>query len=166
MENRISPQLEATTGCIMDIFAANGFDCYGFFNSLDYDKNQVCGTLFESLQGMYTAKAGKVYEVGIKNEYMPKAQLAQIDEALQSDSGNKFLLINNMGSHVPFNFYNRAEARFTPADGGAVADSPQHNPDAALKVSNAYDNTLAYTDEYIRDLIGKMSGKPFLYIYQ
>lgn len=165
MEKDISPELEATTGCVMDLFAVNGFDCCGFFNSATLDKQEMWGAAFERLVAIYTAKAKKVYELGPQSEYKPKAQLPQINEALKDGSKNKFFLINNLGSHIPFMSYDQSMATFLPADGNAIQDSPQSNPEAAQKILNAYDNTLVYTDEYIRDLIHLLKGKPFIYIY-
>lgn len=165
MENDISPELEATTGCIMDIFAAHGFSCYGFFSSENQDKHKSWGILYESLQAAYTARAKKMYTLGEAQGYMPHAQLPQIRDCLATGNENKFLLVNNMGSHIPFTFYDSRHAMFQPADGLAIFQAPQHNREAARKVNNAYDNTVAYTDSYIRSLTDMLKGKPFLYVY-
>ena len=165
MEQNPDPELEASTGCVLDLFAVNGFTCYGYFNSANYDRNEHCGAMFETLQAVYTAKAERVYEVGEAEKYMPKAQLPQIRETLQSSSGNRFLLINNMGSHIPFNFYDAERAPFQPANGPAIGKSPQSDPKTAELVRNAYDNTIAYTDEYVHELIDNLKGMPYIYIY-
>lgn len=166
MENDISPELQATAGCVMDLFAVNEFDCFGFFNSASKDeKNELWGAIFEREQAIYTLKAKRVYELGNSCGYMPKCQLPQIDEALQDGHENKFFLINNMGSHIPFIFYDEEHAPFLPTNRNAYYSSPQKKPEVAEMLDNAYDNTLVYTDEYIRDIVQKLEGKPFLYIY-
>lgn len=158
-------ELEASTGCIMDLFAVNGFTCYAYFNSANYDRNETSGAIFETLQAVYTAKAKKVYEIGEEHKYMPKAQLPQIWETLKNSIGNRFLLINNVGSHIPFNNYDAEHAPFQPANGPAVGKRPQNNPKTADLVRNAYDNTIAYTDEYIQELLDSLKGIPYIYIY-
>lgn len=165
MDRSISPQLEASTGCIMDLFAANGFVCYGFFSSSHYAKQHSWGALFERLQTLFTLKAKAIYELGELNASTPKKQLLQIADALNGRQENKFLLVNNCGSHLPFYAYERENPPFQPASPNAYDNSPQKNQEAAISSSNAYDSTLVYTDEYIRDLIKMVEGKPFVYIY-
>lgn len=163
MEFNISPELEASSRCIMDFFAANSFECYGFFNALAIDKQETWGVSFEKAQAMFTAKAKKVYE--LDNFGRPKNQIPQIATVLRSVAGNKFFLVNNSGSHTPFFGYDPQHATFLPSSGRALSNSPQSNAAAAEEVNNAYDNTIVYTDEYIHDVIDMLKGTPFLYIY-
>ena len=164
MEREISPQLDATTGCVMDLFAAHGFTCYGFFTGKGRDRNETWGSTFERLQAMITTRAKRVYECG--EDYMPRRQLPQVAEALAESAGqNRFLLINNVGSHSPFFAYDHANPPFTPASEEALHQSPRTDKAAAEQVANAYDNTLVYTDAYIRDLLEPLKGMPYIYIY-
>lgn len=165
MEFNISPELEASSRCIMDFFSANSFECYGFFNSIAIDKQDTWGVSFEKAQAMFTAKAKKVYELEWNNFLKPKEQIPQIAEVLRNGAGNKFLLVNNSGSHIPFYAYDLQHAVFLPSKGESLYNSPQSNAAAAEEVNNAYDNTIVYTDEYIHDLIDMLKGTPFLYIY-
>lgn len=168
MERDISPQLDARCGSVMDLFAAHGFSCHGFFTSRGMDRNETWGSTFERLQQLITAKAKGVYEYGnpAANDYRPKLQLPIIHKVLEEESsGNRFLLINNVGSHSPFFAYDQEHPAFTPSSPDALHNAPHTNPQAAEMVSNAYDNTIRYTDEYIRDLLEPLRGKPYLYIY-
>lgn len=166
MRHEISPELMATTGCIMDLFAANHFQCYGFFNSKTKGgAKETWDAGFEVLQAVYTARAKKVYDLEDANNFDPMAQLPQIAEALSDGTGNKFFLVNNIGSHLPFHLHDAAHAHFQPADGTLMFKSPQNNPGYAEKIVNAYDNTIAYTDSYIEQLIGMLKGKSYIYIY-
>lgn len=167
MERAISPQLDARCGNVMDLFAAHGFGCHAFFTSRSMDKNATWGSTFERLQQLITAKAQGTYEYGNaeENNYLPKLQLPVVARVLQETHGNRFLLINNVGSHSPFFAYDQEHPAFTPTSPDALHNAPHTNPQAAEMVSNAYDNTIRYTDEYIRDLLEPLRGKPYLYIY-
>ena len=167
MEREISPQLDARCGSVMDLFAAHGFACHAFFTSRGMDKNETWGSTFERLQQLITAKAAGCHEYGnpAANDYRPKLQLPLVHKVLEESSGNRFLLINNVGSHSPFFAYDREHPAFTPAGPEALHNAPHANPQAAEMVTNAYDNTIRYTDEYIRDLLEPLRGKPYLYIY-
>lgn len=165
VKREISPELRPTTGCIMDLFAANHFECYGFFNSTAKGSKEMWDAEFEVVQDVFTARAKKVYDLEDADNFDPMAQLPQIAEALSDGTGNKFFLVNNMGSHLPFNHYDAAHAHFQPADGTLMFKSPQNNPGYAEKIVNAYDNTIAYTDSYIEQLISMLKGKSYIYIY-
>ena len=167
MEREISPQLDARCGSVMDLFTAHGFGCYGFFTSKVRDVHETWGSAFERLQQLITAKAAGVYEYGNidTGDYNPKLQLPIIHKVLAEGAGNRFLLINNVGSHSPFFAYDQEHPAFTPSGPEALHNAPHANPQAAEMVSNAYDNTIRYTDEYIRDLLAPLQGKPYLYIY-
>ena len=167
MEREISPQLDARCGSVMDLFAAHGFGCYCFFTSKVRDVHETWGSAFERLQQLIAAKAAGVYEYGNTDtgDYNPKLQLPIIQKVLEESSGNRFLLINNVGSHSPFFAYDQEHPAFTPTSPKALHNAPHANPQAAEMVSNAYDNTIRYTDEYIRDLLAPLRGKPYLYIY-
>ena len=165
VKREISPELQPTTGCIMDLFAANHFECYGFFNSTTKGAKEVWDAEFEVLQDVYTARAKKVYDLENAADYDPMAQLPQMAEAMADGEGNKFFLVNNVGSHLMFEHYDAAHAYFQPADGRLMCKSPQNNPEYAEKIVNAYDNTIAYTDSYIEQLMDMLKGKSYIYIY-
>ena len=167
MERDISPQLDARCGSVMDLFAAHGFGCYGFFTSKVRDVHETWGSAFERLQQLISIKAVGVYEYGNTDtgDYNPKLQLPVIHKVLEESAGNRFLLINNVGSHSPFFAYDQEHPAFTPTSPDALHNAPHSNPQSAEMVTNAYDNTIRYTDEYIRDLLEPLRGKPYLYIY-
>ena len=75
---------------------------------------------------------------------------------------NIFFVINNEGSHGPFNHFDHSKPAFTPyednslycASGGEV----EH-------IINAYDNTIVHTDAYIRTIAEGLGDRPCVYIY-
>lgn len=166
VEQKISPELKPSAGCVMDLFAANGFSCYAFFNEISSEgRNEAHEAVFEKLTSMYTRKAKKIYGIGESQKYSPMAQLAQISKTLGETSGKMFLLVNNMGSHMCYTTYDCNRAPFLPADGKMLMRSPQDNPETASLVNNAYDNTVEYTDHYIQKLLEGLAGRPFIYLY-
>lgn len=165
MNHELSPELMANTSCVMDLFAANHFQCYGFFSSKIKGSKELWEAEFEALQKIYTARAKKVYDLEGADKYDPMAQLPQMAEALADGPGNKFFLVNNMGSHLPFEHYDAEHAAFQPSDGSLMFKAPQNHPEYGERIINAYDNTIVYTDSYIEQLIGMLKGKSYIYIY-
>lgn len=163
IEADISPDLDATAGCVMDLFAANGFSCYAFFPTNEAERSTLWGSVYERMLGMLMKQAKKVY--GFPEEgSLPIYQIKQIKSVLCEEKGNLFLVVNNIGSHMPFNGYDLDHPAFTPSDHRAF-DMAGKSPEASEKVSNAYDNTVLHTDEYISRLVGELRGRPFIYIY-
>lgn len=96
---------------------------------------------------------------------LPMEQIPQLQKILRdTPKDNKFILINNDGSHVPYSKYDSATAAFPQID-SKFDESPAENALVAQKTINDYDNTIHYTDQYIREAVFSMRGKPFLYIY-
>lgn len=97
---------------------------------------------------------------------LPLDQLSPIKTYLDEHAEeNLFVLLNNRGSHCPFNEYNTENAHFPVSQPITFSLSPQSNPQDATDVLNAYDNTAYELDQYIDELIRHLQGKPFLYIY-
>lgn len=159
----VSPELHASTGSVMDLFHKHGFDCRCFFNTVA-DRNNAGGAVYEAIQLALTKSADKMYR--LTGNYDPKKQLPQLAVATRECKGkNAFFLINNLGSHIPFNMYDHAKPAFAPASPHAAGNSPESNPTAATETVNAYDSTITYTDEYIHALMDNMQGLPYIYIY-
>ena len=96
----------------------------------------------------------------------PKEQLSLIDKLIHTkEHSNKFILINNTGSHIPFSNYDKHNPPFTPSSESAYGNSPALNREEGIKALNAYDNTIHYTDDYIHRVIQKLEDKPFVYIF-
>ena len=148
-----TPNMQATTGSVLDLFHANGFQVYAFFGrrvgqQLKYDR--VVRLLTRCAQQRFNAPKS------------PWTAIPQIQEVLAATprEQNLVLFINNEGSHTPFYHFDEETAPFTPF----VREF--ENPSAqATEVKNAYDNTIHYTDEYIRRVVELLQGRPFLYVY-
>ncbi len=147
-----NPAYAAKAGSVLDLFSANGFSVYSFFGTrerqvLKYDT--VISALSQTARRRYNAPGN------------PNTILPSVDEALvEGGKQNMLFFINNEGSHAPFGYYEADKAPFLPAS-PSLSNSAAH----AEAVNNAYDNTIHYTDAFIRRVVEKLRGRPFLYIY-
>lgn len=147
------PQMQPTTGSVLELFKANGFKVYSFFGrlaaqQLKYDR--VVRLLTRCSEARFNAPGS------------PWTSVPQMAEVLRSAGRgeNMVFFINNEGSHTPFEHYDKENPPFTP--------SVHHfeNPAAQAEgVNNAYDNTVHYTDEFVRRVCHELQGRPFVYVY-
>lgn len=158
-----SPHSAPTVRSVADLFVASGFKDFTFCEDevLDEGRTMFGETAFCQLLKAFTPGGEPIPYHGD-----PMGQVQQIHEKLQQDPhGNTFILINNIGSHAPFAWYDRVHTAFTPAGPEGRTGNPAGNPEMATLAQNAYDNTIRYTDEYIRRLLTGMEHRPFLYVY-
>lgn len=153
------PEEYPTSGGLMDFFAASGFNCAAFWGS-DLKDNDV--PLFKA-EALFFSRATKDIFSCLE---LPWKQAADIlaYTGKHADRDN-FLLVNNIGSHYPFTFYDEASAPFRPAEAFRYDAHPEKDAALGERYINAYDNSIHYTDEYIRRLLTGLQGKPFLYLY-
>lgn len=146
------PEMKPTTGSVLELFNAHGFEVYSFFGQrsgqkLKYDR--VVRVLTKCSKERFNAPGS------------PWTSLPQIGAVLDANRGKNLLLfVNNEGSHTPFYHYDKKTAPFQPA-----ATDFQNPAAHAVEVNNAYDNTVHYTDEYIRRVVQSLRGRPFIYLY-
>lgn len=149
-----------TVGCVADLFDANGFECASFWGRGAFEEGH--STTFTQLIYVFTEKCKRNFE----HQGLPMEQVPQILHYIQeSGNSNLFIIVNNQGSHMPFENYDTANPRFTPTDTRSFYKGPKNNAEEAEKASNAYDNTLYYTDMYISQLLEGLKGRPFVYMY-
>ncbi len=147
-----NPEYAAQAGSVLDLFAANRFSVYSFFGTrerhvLKYD---------DVSSALTRASARRFHAPGNPHSIIPF-----MAEVLRENSGqNMVFFINNEGSHVPFSYYEAQGAPFLPAK--PCLSNPVAHAEA---VNNAYDNTIHYTDEFIRRVAEQLQGRPFIYIY-
>ncbi len=147
------PSLQPHTGSVLDLFAAHGFKVYSFFG-----KRNATHLKYDMVVRILTrCSTERFYAPGSPWTSVP--QMAEILRSLPATQ-NTLLFINNEGSHTPFSHYNRENPPFQPA-GSSFAKPASH----ALKVNNAYDNTVHYTDEFVRRVTRLLQGRPWIYIY-
>lgn len=147
------PEMLPSTGSVLDLFTANGFEMYSFFGrrcaqKLKYDR--VVLVLTRRSRQKFNAPGS------------PWTSVPQMQEVLQNTPAGQNLLffVNNEGSHTPFEHYDRQNTPFAPAA------SHFQNPAAqALEVNNAYDSSIHYTDEYFRRVAELLGNRPFVYLY-
>lgn len=144
---------------LMDFFAAGGFQCASFWSS----------GIFQHAAPLFKREADFFVRCSADNFDIPGGawnQIPYIVNYLAKHRGkNCYIMINNMGSHVPFTYYNHENPRFTPVHPPSPDDTPGSSPDVARNMLNAYDNTVHYTDEYIRRLLESLKGRPYLYVF-
>ncbi len=142
----------AKAGSVLDLFSANGFSVYSFLGMLD---RQVLK--YDTVVSAFTRTAAERFNApGNPHTIVPALGKVVAEHPQQ----NMVLFINNEGSHVPFGYYETASAPFLPAE--PCLSNPVAHAEA---VNNAYDNTIHYTDEFIRRVVDKLQGRPFVYVY-
>lgn len=147
------PEMLPSTGSVLDLFTANGFEMYSFFGrrcaqKLKYDR--VVLMLTRRTKQKFNAPGS------------PWTSVPQMQEVLQKVPAGQNLLffVNNEGSHTPFEHYDRQNTPFAPA-----AVHFQNPAAQAVEVNNAYDSTIHYTDEYFRRVAETIGHRPFVYLY-
>ncbi len=147
-----NPDLLPRTGSVLELFDANTFTVYSFFGrrsgqQLKYDR--VVRMLTRCSAERFNAPGS------------PWTSVPQMSDVLRAHRReNLVLFINNEGSHTPFSHFDAEHPPFTPA--GDSFESPSRH---AEEVNNAYDNTVHYTDEFVRRVIRELKGRPFVYLY-
>lgn len=144
--------MQPTTGSVFDLFAKHGFPVYSFFwarRSLEVRFHKV-------VEMLARISVDKFYADGL-----PLSSLPKMKHVLESNPGQNLLLyINNEGSHVPFQFFDRETAPFAPWAKDFSSPAAQ-----AQEVNNAYDATVHYTDKFFREVAEMLKGRPFVYFY-
>lgn len=151
------------TGCVIDLFHKHGFDCYGLWGPDAYKQTGLGGQTFASILFKFMSQAKQ--NICHSTEILDQAYAIKKMLSDNVDDSNRFFIINNQGSHVPFNKYDDSDVPFQPSSRTAYADSPMHDPDAARMVVNAYDNTIYTLDRSIETILQGAQGKPYIYMY-
>ncbi len=147
-----NPDYAARAGSVLDLFAANHFSVYSFFGHLS---RQVLK--YDAVSSALTrASCQRFHAPGY-----PQTVIPSMESVLeQNPRQNLVFFVNNEGSHVPFGYYDEETAPFRPAH--PCISCPESNAQA---VNNAYDNTIHYTDTFIRRVVEQLQGRPFIYVY-
>lgn len=152
----ISPDI----GNIADLFSKHGFYT-ALFTGYDaiYQKSIMSRYTFGEAMLALNKKADCIQE----SNGTPMQQAQQVVDLCRSHTDrNMFIILNNEGSHGPFNVYDQKTPTFTPSNPVAFFTKPQNDIEG---VNNAYDNTLVYTDACIQKIAEGLKGRPFIYIY-
>lgn len=123
------------TGDVALLWRDNNSDSKGVADRITYEdfrapeKNPVC-------------------DVECRDRGMLAGLQEYIDQAKQKDV---FIVLHQMGNHGPayFNRYPKSHERFRPA-----CPTNQLENCSAEEIRNAYDNAIAYTDEFLGEVIG------------
>ena len=157
-----APHTKPTVRSLTDIFSACGFkdNTFSGIGRQDLEKTYWRAS-YDRLLELFSEGGEMVAYHGDPMQQIPQI----LDKVGKEPEANRFILINNEGSHVPFAWYDKENPPFTPADPQGRRNSPESNPDMAELARNAYDNTIRYTDEYIRRLVEGLGNRPFIYLY-
>lgn len=84
------------------------------------------------------------------------------DRTLQVDSGKKLIILHTIGSHWWYNSHFTDETTvFTPLVKSKIISS-----NTKEEMINSYDNTIVYTDYFIKGLIDRLRDKKAVLLYQ
>ena len=146
------PDMQPTVGSVFMLFSKHDFPVYSFFGQprsmeLRYDK---------IVSMLAKGSVDRFYSRGL-----PLDALTKMKHVLEANSGkNLFFYVNNEGSHVPFQVFDRKSAPFAP-----WAEDFSSPAAHAQEVNNAYDATVHYTDQFFREVSEMLKGRPFVYFY-
>ena len=152
----INPRL----GNVADLFSKHGFYTAMLVghNAIEQKRASTKYTFGEAMQS-FTRNMNNLLESPGKPHLQAEQALALCRE---HEKQNCFLILNNEGSHGPFSCYDTEHPTFTPSDHTSFYSAPQGADEG---MNNAFDNTLVYTDDYIRKLLEGLKGRPYIYIY-
>lgn len=147
------PTMAPTTGSVLCLFDQLGFDIYTFLGNavsekLKYDR--IIRILGKPSKVLYHSPKDPLS--GIKDIRQTLAQSKR--------SQNLLFLINNEGSHTPFDHFDEESAVYKPIQ--TSFENPAGNAEG---INNAYDNTIVYLDRYIQQINSLLKGRPFVYLY-
>ena len=139
-------------GSVFRLFAKHDFPIYAFFG-----EPRAMVVRFDKIVSMLAkGSVDKFYSRGL-----PLNSLTKMKQVLEANSGrNLFFYVNNEGSHVPFQVFDRKTAPFAP-----WAEDFSSPAAHAQEVNNAYDATVHYTDQFFREVSEMLKGRPFVYFY-
>lgn len=145
-----------SSGSIIDFFSSSGFTCKSFWNICDLEREGTAPKLIH-----YFSRTAEIIPTDDQHD-----QLKKIEHLLdQHQHGPLMITLQNEGSHHPYVSYDQTKPTFTPSRPMHANDKPWNEPEKRLGLANAYDNTILSTDTFIHQLLTKLEGKPFIYVY-
>lgn len=157
-----NPEMLKGSPSLVDFCARSGFSCATF-----WDHKAISDTVpsvFQTEARLFSRSAERYYERAEHAKVL--AQVQQVHDYISTKQRqNKFLLINNFGSHYAFFGFDHDHAVFRPYGFDVPPQELNDKPEEAEKVVNSYDNTIHDLDTYIHDLLEPLKGRPYLYIY-
>lgn len=150
---QIAEEMRPTCGSVLDLFVDRGFDVRCFFGAFKNRSARGDSVLFR-----LTANIGNPINYATDDVMDAVENIKQ--QLASTGTKNQFFLINNEGSHTPFSHYDQANPPFIPSM-HALNPSAKHEE----AVRNAYDNTIHYTDLFVKRVMDVLGNRPFVYIY-
>lgn len=149
----MDPALQPTVGSVLDLFHAHSFKVFSFFG-----KRDATHLKYDRVVQLLTRCATKRYHA----PGSPWTSVPQMADVLRQEGNkqNMVIFINNEGSHVPFEHFDREQTPFLPV--GRNFENPAAHAD---EVNNAYDATVHYTDEFVHRVARLLQGRPWVYLY-
>lgn len=149
------------TSCgLMDLFQSCGYKCGLFWGSDDLSPGN------SSLMGQQVRYFGRLAHKQYPYSGDIMEQIPQIEEFISTYAPhNLFLLVDNAGSHIFYHQRNKKMMPYPVKHEPSTYLSPETNAEHAESYVNAYDSTIHYTDNFIEQVVSKLKGKPYIYIY-
>lgn len=156
-----NPLYHPSSPSLVDFFKASGFKCATYWDNC-YIKNNT-NDVFAKQVKYFNRKADAVYGSPESNYMEQLPQVFAFTDKYHKE--NKFLLINNFGSHAFFEGYDHNNPPFPVLFKPRVDFRPKENVEHAEAFINAYDSTIHLTDKYIATIANHLKGQPFIYIF-
>lgn len=158
-----------TVGSVLDLFSKHDFHLTYFAGARTISNHRAQKAITtKDFQTTFTWLAEKLTSSAENVLFATPRYHNQVEQIAhhcqENPDKNLLLFVNNIGSHGPFDEFDANTAPFKPFDVSSFYMGPS-NSEVAEAVNNAYDNTVAYTDDFIRQVAESLKGRPFIYIY-
>lgn len=150
-----------TSGSIMDYFSTIGFHTTALW-AQSYEKSTRTFLIDKEVEFFSRAAEKKMLRFTESHKLIPII----LDSINNQQDESQFIIINNYGSHMPFSEYDHKNPPFTPVkELNPPLDLPSLHPEMEIYYNNAYDNTVHWTDDFIKNILEPLKGKPYVYVY-
>lgn len=151
------PSLAYTEKSFIHIFRHCGFQTWWLANQ---EPASTFAPFLHEADTVRYANAGK--SVYVFEPWLDEDLLPMLDDALQAPGKRKLVVLHTIGSHWWYNAHFTPETtRFTPVVQSRILSSC--TPEEMI---NSYDNTVAYTDYFLSEVIRRLKGRKAVMIYQ
>ena len=166
IQQEIEDDTLPTVGNVADFFVEHGFKTAAFLHRSNVPDIKEVSMSTKSFNCTFAYIFNKLFQRMPERYYIDNKSMEQsyqiVKYCAEHQDKNLFLFVNNMGSHGPFADYEHENPAFTPTNHVSFYTNAQDHAEA---VSNAYDNTIAYQDAFIGNIMDQLKGRPFVYIY-
>lgn len=149
--DRYTPETAKNQSNVLDVLS------YAGVTTLWQDNNSSCkGVCARSRYYSFRDNLNIHSQYYNHGEYADEVLLSNLDEVIESSSGDLLIVLHQLGSHGPayYKRYPIEYAKFKPE-----CNSPSPQTCTQAEVNNSYDNTILYTDYLISRAIDYLASK-------